>query len=71
VWLRGSARLNTCPKSYIRGDSWELLHAFNASKSLGFGDIYSLPARVVDAFCVLERLTREEQINGTRTGGLH
>jgi hypothetical protein len=48
-------RLNECPKSLISPESEEWLERFQVGRVFGFGDLSSLPARAVDAFCVLEK----------------
>jgi|SRR5688572_29232481 hypothetical protein len=61
VWARRDTRLTTCPKSYITPDSLELLDNYYTGKLFGFGDLSNVPARVVDAYCVLEKLVAEER----------
>jgi hypothetical protein len=54
VWARGKHRLTTCPKSYITAQSIEWLEKYQVQRAFGFGDLMNLPARDVEAFCVLE-----------------
>lgn len=60
VWARKSKSLMTCPKSYITALSLSWIDQFQAWKLFGLPDIYSLPARQIDAFCVLENELRLE-----------
>jgi hypothetical protein len=53
-----------CPKSYITPESLTLIEEFHVRKLFGFGDITELPARTVDAFCILERESIAERRNG-------
>jgi hypothetical protein len=57
--------LETCPRSYVTADSIALVDAFAARKLVGGGDPTALPARTVDAFCVLENELRAEMNNAT------
>lgn len=53
--------METCPKSYITGESLTLVEAFTVWKVLDAGSVDDYPARIVDGFCVLqERLLRKE-----------
>jgi hypothetical protein len=63
VWARGRVRLTECPKSFITAESLDLLDRFYAAKLFGFGNFGELPARVADAFCVLEQQLAEEKAN--------
>ena len=65
VWARGRLFLDSCPKSYVTAESVSLVEAFGAWKLVGGGDFAGLPARTVDAFCVLENELRAEMSNGT------
>ncbi len=58
--------METCPKSLITAESLSLMEAFWAWKLLGAGDLGSLPARTVDAYCVLENELRAEVNDGTK-----
>jgi hypothetical protein len=44
-----------CPKSYITPESLGWLEEFQVRKLFGFGDLTTLSARAVDAFCTLEK----------------
>lgn len=55
VWARRQIRLNECPKPLVTPQSEEWLERYQVGRVFGFGDVSSLPARVVDAFCVLEK----------------
>lgn len=39
----------------------ELLERFLAARRFGYGDVMDLPARAVDAFCVLEKEMAAEE----------
>jgi hypothetical protein len=54
----------SCPTSYVTGDSIAFLEQFYAWKLFGYTDPNLLPARTVDAFCVLEKELAEERANG-------
>lgn len=60
VWVRGRVSLATCPTSYITGESIALLEEFHAWKLLGAGNVFDLPARLVEAIFVLENELRME-----------
>ncbi len=64
VWARRRVSIATCPKSYVTGDSIAFLEQFYAWKLFGHTDPNLLPARTVDAFCVLEKELAEERANG-------
>jgi hypothetical protein len=55
VWARRQLRLTECPKSLITPQSEEWLERYQVGRVFGFGSMNELPARVVDAFCVLEK----------------
>jgi hypothetical protein len=65
VWARRAVFLETCPRSYVTAESMALVDAFAARKLVGGGDPTELPARTVDAYCVLENELRTETINAT------
>ena len=64
VWARGGVGVFECPKSYITAESLTWIEEFQVRKLFGFGDVMSLSARAVDAFCTLERESIAEQTNG-------
>jgi hypothetical protein len=63
VWARGGVGVFECPKSYITAESLTWIEEFHVRKLFGFGDVMSLPARAVDAFCALERESIAERTN--------
>ena len=63
VWARGGVRLTTCPKPLLTPESEEWLERWQVGRTFGFGDILSLPARAVDAFCLLETQLATERNN--------
>jgi hypothetical protein len=66
VWARRQARAPHCPKSYITAESLDLLARFRARRTFGFGEVMALPAREVDAFCLLENELISESRNEQR-----
>jgi hypothetical protein len=59
----------TCPTSYISPESISLLEEFHAWKLLGATDFYRLPARVVEAFFLLENELRSGRNDGENQMG--
>jgi hypothetical protein len=66
IWARGQIATTSCPISYITPESVALLEEFHAWKLIGAGDMYRLPARVVEALFVLENELRSEKPNEPR-----
>ena len=64
VWARKSVVTQSCPRSYIAPESVTWLEEFHVRKVFGFGNWQELPARTVDAFCVLERELAMERSDG-------
>jgi hypothetical protein len=54
VWAGRTVRLTECPKSLISAESLGWIEQYHVARAFGFGSVGALPARVVDAFCVLE-----------------
>jgi hypothetical protein len=54
VWVGRSVRLTECPKSMLSAESVGWIEQYQIARAFGFGRLYGLPARTVDAFCVLE-----------------
>ena len=69
IWARGRIWLTTCPTSYITSESIALLEEFHAWKLFGTIDYHRLPARVVQAICVLENELRSEANDGQNQMG--
>ena len=63
VWTRRHVRLSECPKPLISAQSEQWLEEYQARRVFGFGDIAALPARTVDAYCVLEKELAGERNN--------
>jgi hypothetical protein len=59
VWARKDIALDTCPKSYISGESEALVEEFLVWKRLGGIHLAELSARQVDAFMTLDRVLAE------------
>jgi len=66
VWVRGRVFLTTCPTSHITSESIALLEEFHVWKLLGAGNVYDLPARLVEAIFVLENELRTESNDGQK-----
>jgi len=52
--------------SYIKAQSLAWIEQYVAWKTVGGADWTRLPARTVEAFCVLDRETAKETRNGER-----
>lgn len=61
VWAKGRVAAEECPTSFVTSASMELLESFYAWKLRREGE---LSAREAEAFVVLEREWRTEQMNG-------
>jgi hypothetical protein len=61
VWVRKHLTLQTCPRSYISGDSLTLVEEFLVRRKLGGLNPEFLNARQVEAFLVLESALASEQ----------
>lgn len=62
IWARGGAVAPECPRSFITAESLAWIERYQAGRVFGFGDVLGLPARTVDAFCVLQlELAREKK----------
>jgi hypothetical protein len=66
IWARKKARAGSCPTSYITSDSITLLEEFHAWKLFGGADYHGLPARTVEAICILENELRLERNDGDK-----
>jgi hypothetical protein len=54
--------VSACPKSVITGESLAFLEEFQYRRVFGdFAGMGNLPARTVDAFCLLEQLMAKER----------
>ena len=67
VWARKQTAVEECPRSYVSAESEALLEEFHAFRVFGRADVYQLPARLVDAICVLEQEVRSEQTGESQT----
>lgn len=67
VWLRGKASTSECPKTAITAESLALLEDFFGWKLGGPASLRDLPAKVVDAYSVLENEWLEEKHNAQRS----
>ena len=64
VWARRNIAVDACPVSYISAGSTAWIHEFHAWKLFGGFDLFELPARTVEAFCILENEFRAEMKSG-------
>ena len=60
VWARGEVGITSCPTSYISVQSLSFLEEFHVWKLFGCADVYKIPARLAEAFFVLEGELRSE-----------
>ncbi len=61
MWARKSARLTTCPRTYITPESAAWLERYMAWRMFGGKDVFELPAREAEAFAILESEMRKEE----------
>jgi len=62
VWARKGVAVSACPKSLITGESLAFLEEYQSRRLFGdFTSIGNLPAKSVDAFCLLEQLMAKEK----------
>ncbi len=64
VWIRKHAVAEECPVSYITPQSMAWLEEFTVRKLVGGRRLEALPAKTVDALCVLENEYRREVADG-------
>jgi len=64
VWARGTVVLQTCPRSYITGESQTLVEEYLVRRRLGFRDLETLRAKQVEAFLILDRELVQECKHG-------
>jgi len=64
VWVRKRAATTVCPVSYITPQSLAWIERFSVWKLMGGAKLESLPARTVEALCVLENEFRKETSDG-------
>jgi hypothetical protein len=55
VWARKGVVVDTCPVSYISAQSLAWLEEYAAWKALRPPALWELPAKTVEAFCLLEK----------------
>ena len=60
VWARNAVAVTSCPKSYVTPASLSWIEQFQLWKLFGSADINVMPAKVVEAFCILENELRGE-----------
>jgi hypothetical protein len=60
VWVRKTAVLETCPRSYITAESESMVEEFLVRRRLGGSRFDELSARQVEAFVILEKALEEE-----------
>jgi hypothetical protein len=66
VWARRHLAIEECPRSYITAQSVAWLEAFYAWRLTGRPTLDDVPARLADAFLILEGELMEENRDGRR-----
>lgn len=61
MWARRGAATNRCPVFEITAQSIVWLEEFAAWKTIGGANLWELPAKTAEAFCVLENVVRTER----------
>jgi|SRR5579872_320588 len=61
VWARRGRATFTCPVSYITADSVAWIEEFSVWKLMTYASYAPMPARTVEAFCILENEVRMER----------
>ena len=62
VWARNGVAVSHCPKSVITGESLALVEEYQARRVFNdFQRTAEMPAKAVDAFCLLEQLMAKER----------
>jgi hypothetical protein len=64
VWARGAVTADACPKSIITAEMLRWIDEYYVWKLSGRTDLRRYPARMAEAFLVLEQELRAEQNNG-------
>jgi hypothetical protein len=54
IWARRGVSTQQCPKSIITSESLRFIEEFQIWKRFGCPDIWSMPARTVEAISILE-----------------
>jgi hypothetical protein len=60
VWARKGVSLQTCPKSYVTGESLALVEEFLVRRRLRRSQFSELSARQAEAFVILEKALATE-----------
>jgi hypothetical protein len=60
IWARRGVSTRQCPKSIITSESLRFLEEFQIWKRFGCRDIWSMPARTVEAISILEDQWQKE-----------
>jgi hypothetical protein len=60
VWAKGDIAVDRCPTWYVTPESLVLIQEFQAWKLVGGAELFALPARMVEAFMILENELRLE-----------
>jgi hypothetical protein len=66
VWARRHSAIEECPRSHITAQSVAWLEAFYAWRLTGRSGLDDVPARLADAFLILEVELMEENRDGRR-----
>jgi hypothetical protein len=66
VWARGAVTTTVCPRIAITAEMLRWIDEFYVWKMNGRSDLRSYPARMAEAFLVLEQELRAEQNDGRK-----
>lgn len=64
VWAGRSIHTTQCPKSLITSDSIDWMERHYLGRMFGFADLFSMPARTVEAFLLIETELASEKQDG-------
>lgn len=60
MWARRAVAIESCPVSYLTAESLVLVQEFVAWRQSMGVDLFSLPARTAEAFCILDNELKSE-----------
>ncbi len=64
MWGNRKIVAEECPVSYINAESLSFIEAFTVWKLMGGSHLMEMPARTVEAFCLLEKELQSEVSDG-------
>lgn len=67
VWARNGVSVDTCPTSYVTAQSSAFIQEYQVWKMFGGVSVIELPARSVEAFCILENEMKAEMRRDNQT----